>query len=128
MALDTNDKVSKQFKLDRIGEIIHLDKKYEFQSLHESKVTDIFGFSGDGQIWITLRLNMRAYLLMNEEFPLAIPYLEKDGDAYVFHGPVANYEGIGRFVLGLIDELTIVAPEAFKTFIDGKFKAYREKK
>ena len=57
-----------------------------------------------------------------------MPYLEQNGDVYVFHGPVANYEGIGRFVLGLIDEVGIVSPQPFKDFIDGKFKTYREKK
>lgn len=126
IALDVKDKVCKQFKLDRIGEVIQIEKKYESESLHESKVTDIFGFSGDGQTWITLRLTLRAYLLMREEFPLAIPYLEKEDDHYVFHGPVINSEGIGRFVLGLIDEVKIVSPDSFQDFIDRKIKTYRE--
>lgn len=126
IALDVKDRVCKQFKLDRIGEVIQIEKKYEFESLHQSKVTDIFGFSGDGQTWITLRLTLRAYLLMREEFPLAIPYLEKEDDHYVFHGPVINAEGIGRFVLGLIDEVTIVSPDSFQDFIDRKIKTYRE--
>jgi proteasome accessory factor C len=128
MALDTNDKVCKQFKLDRIGEVIRMDKTFEFESLHQNKDTDIFGFSGDGQIMITLHLSMRAYLLMREEFPLAIPYLEKDGAHYRFHGPVTNLEGIGRFVLGFIDEITIVSPDMFKSFVDKKINTYREKK
>lgn len=124
VALDTHDRVCKQFKLDRIGEIIQLEKDFEFESLHEKKDTDIFGFSGDDQIWITLRLGMRSYLLMREEFPLAIPYLEKKEDHYLFHGPVANFEGIGRFVLGLIDEVTIVSPQGFRDFVDRKIRSY----
>jgi proteasome accessory factor C len=128
MALDTQDKVSKHFKLDRIGEVILTEKKYEFESLHKNKDTDIFGFSGDEQLWITLKLSLRAYLLMREEFPLAIPYLEKEDDHYMFHGPVTNREGIGRFVLGLIDEVTIIAPESFKSFIDKKIRLHQENK
>ena len=124
MALDTNDKVCKQFKLDRIGEVLQVNQAYQFESLHKKTDTDIFGFSGDEQVWITLRLNMRAYLLMREEFPLAIPYLEKQEDHYVFNGPVTNFEGIGRFTLGLIDELTIIGPDSFKSFVDGKISGY----
>lgn len=122
VALDTQDKTCKQFKLDRIGEVLQLAKPYEHENLHQKKDTDIFGFTGDGNIWVTLRLSMRAYLLMREEFPLAIPYLEKQEDHYTFHGPVANFDGIGRFVLGLIDEITILAPDNFKAFIKDKLK------
>ena len=126
MALDTQDKVCKQFKMDRIGEVIQVQKAYQFGDLHKSTNTDIFGFTGDAHIWITLKLGMRAYLLMREEFPLSIPYLQKQEDHYVFHGPVANFEGIGRFVLGLIEEVTIISPEDFKGFIDRKIVSFRQ--
>lgn len=125
MALDTNDKVCKQFKLDRIGEVLQVEKPYEHESLHQKTDTDIFGFSGGDETWVTLRLSMRAYLLMREEFPLAISYLEKKEDHYVFHGPVHNLEGIGRFTLGLIDELSIIGPEKFKDFVAAKIEGYQ---
>jgi proteasome accessory factor C len=125
MALDTHDKVCKQFKLDRIGEVLEIGKGYQFADLHKKTDTDIFGFSGDDQIWVTLQLNMRAYLLLREEFPLSLPYLEKQDDHYLFHGPVTNFEGIGRFTLGLIDELSIIGPESFKNFIEQKLKMFR---
>jgi predicted DNA-binding transcriptional regulator YafY len=124
MALDVQDKVCKQFKIDRIGEVIQLEKEFQFQTLHKTTTSDIFGFTGDGSIWITLALNLRAYLLLREEYPLAIPYIEKQEDKYVFHGPVANFEGIGRFVLGLVDELKVIAPDNFKEFIKAKLNAY----
>lgn len=120
MALDTQDKVCKQFKLDRIGEVVQLKKAYEHKALHQTTTTDIFGFTGDGSTWITLQLNLRAYLLLQEEFPLATPYIEKKEKFYQFHGPVAGFEGIGRFVLGLMDEIKVAAPESFKTFLKGK--------
>ncbi|MDQ2658021.1 MAG: HTH domain-containing protein, partial [Bacteroidota bacterium] len=69
MALDTSDKVCKQFKLDRIGEIIAFNKPFEFESLHEKNQTDIFGFTGDASTWVTLELTLRAYLLLREEYP-----------------------------------------------------------
>jgi predicted DNA-binding transcriptional regulator YafY len=124
MALDTQDKVCKQFKLDRIGDIVEMDKSYAFEALHKKTHTDIFGYTGDAGIWITLRLSMRAYLLLREEFPLAIPYLEKREDYYQFHAPVASYEGAGRFTLGLIDEIKVEGPEEFRNFIHDRVKAF----
>jgi proteasome accessory factor C len=123
MALDTQDRICKQFKLDRIGEVIQLGKGYEHESLHKKTDTDIFGFTGDGNIWVTLRLSMRAYLLMREEFPLSIPYLEKQEDHYTFHGPVASFDGIARFVMGLLDETKIIGPESLKNFVKEKLAA-----
>ena len=64
---------------------------------------------------------MRAYLLLREEYPLSIPYTERIENGYQFHGPVSNFDGIGRFVLGLMDEIQIKAPDLFKTFIENKF-------
>jgi proteasome accessory factor C len=123
MALDTSDKVCKQFKLDRIGEVLEMNKPFEFESLHQKNQSDIFGFTGDASTWITLHLTLRAYLLLREEFPLAVPYIEKKADFYLFHGPVANFEGAGRFVLGLMDEIKIAGPDSFRIFLDAKVNA-----
>lgn len=120
MALDTTDKVCKQFKLDRIGEVIPLHKPFAFEPLHKKNQTDIFGFTGDANTWVTLELTMRAYLLLREEYPLSLPYLLKQEDHYLFHGPVANFEGVGRFTLGLIDEIRVKGPETFIDFLKNK--------
>ncbi|MGC1244004.1 MAG: WYL domain-containing protein [Chryseosolibacter sp.] len=120
MALDTADKVCKQFKLDRIGEVIPFNRPFAFESLHQKNQTDIFGFTGDASTWVTLELSLRAYLLLREEYPLALPFLSKEEDHYLFHGPVANFEGVGRFTLGLIDEIRIKSPEIFISFLKQK--------
>ncbi|MEJ0033578.1 MAG: WYL domain-containing protein [Bacteroidota bacterium] len=117
VALDTKDRQTKQFKIDRIGEIVEGEKNFQHESLHQKTTTDIFGMSGRESTWITLDLKMRAYLLLREEHPLSMPYLEKRDDHYQFHGPVNNFDGIGRFVLGLIDEITIVEPKQFKEHV-----------
>ncbi len=122
VALDTQDKICKQFKLDRIGEVIELKTPYKFEDLHRKNQSDIFGFTGDSNTWITLNLSLRAYLLLREEYPLSIPYTERTEDGYTFHGPVSNLDGIGRFVLGLMDEIQIKGPEVFKNFISNKLQ------
>lgn len=61
---------------------------------------------------------MRAYLLLREDYPLSIPYCEKNENGYYqFHGPVSSFDGIARFVLGLLDEVKIVNPPEFKDYI-----------
>jgi predicted DNA-binding transcriptional regulator YafY len=125
VALDTNDKNCKQFKLERIGEVVELKKKFQFENLHKKTASDIFGFSGDANTWITLKLTLRSYLLLREEYPLSIPYTEKTEDGYAFHGPVANFDGVARFVLGLMDEVEIKGPKPFYQFIHDRLKAQK---
>lgn len=126
LALDTKDKQCKYFKLERIGEVVILEKPFKFQKLHEKSATDIFGISGKKEIWITLQLSLRAYVLLREEYPLSLPYLEKNEDAegrsYTFHAPVLNFKGVGRFVLGLADEVSITGPVEFKNYIKEKLE------
>lgn len=122
VGLDTQDKICKQFKLDRIGEVIEMKKKFQFEELHQKNQTDIFGMTGDSNTWITLHLSLRAYLLLREEYPLSIPYTEKTEDGYHFHGPVSNFEGLSRFILGLLDEITIVNPTSLKDFVGNKIQ------
>ena len=126
LALDTKDKQCKYFKLERIGEVVILDKLYKFQKLHEKSSTDIFGISGKKQTWITLQLSLRAYVLLREEYPLSLPYLEKNEGAedrsYTFHAPVLNFKGVGRFVMGLADEISVISPPEFKSYIKDKLK------
>jgi predicted DNA-binding transcriptional regulator YafY len=129
LALDTRDKQCKYFKLERIGEVLVLDKPYKFPKLHEKTSTDMFGISGRKETWIQLKLSLRAYVLLREEYPLSQPYLEKEESdevkSYVFHGPVLNFKGVCRFVMGLADEITIVGPTEFKTYVKEKLKAQR---
>jgi predicted DNA-binding transcriptional regulator YafY len=125
VALDTGDKVCKHFKLDRIGSITSIDTGYQHESLHQKNQTDIFGMSGDSSTSIILQLTLRAYLLLREEFPLSIPYIEKTDDGYLFNGPVSSFEGPSRFVLGLLDEIIVREPASFREFIEDKVSRRR---
>ena len=120
--LDTQDKICKQFKLDRIGEVIEMKNKFQFEEQHKKNQTDIFGMTGDSDTWITLHLSLRSYLLLREEYPLSVPYTEKTEEGYQFHGPVSNLEGVSRFILGLLDEIKIINPRNLKDFVQNKIK------
>lgn len=120
IALDTNDLKCKQFKLDRVTELTETHKRFVHENLHRKGTTDIFGMDGDPTLWIKLNLELRAYLLLREEYPKALPYLSNLNNRYTFHGPVANFAGIARFVMGLIDQVEIVEPTEFREYVEEK--------
>lgn len=123
LALDVKDKTCKQFKLERIGEVVVRTENFQHEKFHQTNTPDIFGMTGNTTTLITLRLKMRAYLLLREEFPLAIPYMEKLEDGtYQFYGPVKSFEGVSRFVLGLAGDIRVVGPSEFKDFLKEKVK------
>jgi len=120
VALDWSDQGNKHFKLERIGEVVLLDQSYKYQDLHQKLQTDIFGMTSEGDIWISLKMKLRAYLLLREEVPMSVPFLEKSADGYTFNGPVGSFEGIGRFVLGLLDAIEVISPPEFKEYLEKK--------
>lgn len=126
LALDIKDKQCKYFKLERIGSVNTLEKPFRFEKLHKRVHTDSFGISGRKETWIKLRLSLRAYVLLREEYPLTLPYIEKEETdeekTYIFNGPVLSFKGVGRFALGLVDEVTILSPSEFKTYLKDKLK------
>jgi proteasome accessory factor C len=127
VALDVEDKGCKTFKLERVGEVIETKKPFAHEDCHVQRTTDMFGIGGTGEkpaIMITLHLTSRAYLLLREEFPLSIPYLKKENGKFIFHGPVAGFGGIGRFVMGLLDEVDIAGPEEFKDYVREKVRKF----
>ncbi|WP_276371456.1 WYL domain-containing protein [Chryseolinea sp. H1M3-3] len=120
-ALDVNEMSCKSFKLDRIGEVNETHTPFAHADHHEKRPADIFGITGETTIWITLHfLTARAYLLLKEEFPLAVPYLKQEDNTYTFRGPVSSFNGVGRFVMGLLDEVEIKGPEEFSNYVRQK--------
>lgn len=110
VAFDCGDKLVKQFKVERIGSVQLQTAHWKFTGQHEKPTTDVFGLTGAEHIEVELDMSLRAYLLMREEFPRSLPFLSKEGDRYYFRGEVRAIAGVGRFVLGLVDEIRVVKP------------------
>jgi hypothetical protein len=47
---------------------------------------------------------------------------ETKNHKYIFDSFVCNYLGIGRFVLGLMDEISIISPADFKEYLNKRIK------
>ena len=62
-----------------------------------------------------LRLGMLSYNLLREEYPASIEFLTPDGDRHwIFETDVANYAGIGRFVIGLASDIEVLQDEGLR--------------
>ena len=126
--LDCEDKTVKQFKLSRIARIEPMDKPWFHQSKHRVPYSDPFRMSAQEAIaTVEMDMNLKAYNLLLEEFPLALPFVTKKGEKYRIEVQVADYHGIGRFVMGLPEDIIILSPQGFKDFIKEKIKILTDK-
>lgn len=125
LAFDVKEQMVKHFKLNRMSEALVLDKDQQFEDRHIFSGTDIFNFTGDCHLEVHLKLSFQAYMLLREEYPKSIPYIFKgDDDGYHFIAPVHHLYGVGRFVLGMLDEVAIVKPPELKAYVKEKLQGY----
>ncbi|MFH2143811.1 MAG: HTH domain-containing protein [Bacteroidota bacterium] len=118
---DPADKKNKLFKTARIDKAILSDKKWCFEDLHQSGKMDVFRISSFKEIEVKLELSLIAYNLLIEEYPLAENDITKVNDnLYIFKTGVCSFDGVSRYVLGLIDQIKIIYPRELKNFIDKK--------
>jgi predicted DNA-binding transcriptional regulator YafY len=124
VAYDVKDKKVKQFKTERIthAEINGIDWQYE--KLHENYGVDVFGMTGGEKIKVKLKLEKRARLLLEEEFPGATLGLRRDKGIDYFEGEVYSLKGIGRFAMGLLDDVEIIEPVELQAYVKEKIKKY----
>jgi predicted DNA-binding transcriptional regulator YafY len=118
--------MNKLFKTSRIGGVEVLDTPWQHSDEHKEGYIDIFRMTGFEQHRVCLRLGMLSHNLLLEEYPLA----ERDIRAispteWILDTEVCNYRGVGRFVMGLLDDVTIVDSPEFKSYIDEIVAKYR---
>jgi proteasome accessory factor C len=117
-AFDTELKQNRQFKICRIEDIRETLLPCEYERSHRSKPVDIFRNTGDLNKQIELRLNLKAKNLIIEEYPLSERFLSKiNSNLFLLKAPVAKYEGPGRFVLGLAEDINLMGDEGFRNYL-----------
>lgn len=117
----------KSFKTARIGSVELLDTPWQHADKHREGFTDLFRMNGQKQLPVRLELGLRAYNLLLEEYPLA----ERDiqalgGDRWLLETPVADYAGVGRFVVGLLDDIRILDTPELTAYLKAYIKQYLE--
>ena len=110
--------MNKLFKVSRIGSVEVLDVEWQCEVQHAEGYIDIFRMTGFDQHRVQLRLGMLARNLLIEEYPLAERDITSLGDkSWLLDTMVCNYLGIGRFVMGLLDDVEIVDSPEFERYI-----------
>lgn len=110
--------MNKLFKVSRIGSVELLDVEWQSESQHAEGYIDIFRMTGFEQHRVQLRLGMLARNLLIEEYPLAERDITSLGDkSWLLDTMVCNYLGVGRFVMGLLDDVEVVGSPEFECYI-----------
>lgn len=119
---------NKLFKLSRIGSVEVLEKDWEHEASHKEGLMDIFRINSFEEIPIRLKLGLRAASLLVEEYPMGEKYLSPASDDpghFILQTNICGYEGVGRFVLGLLDDIEILEGEGLKEFLKGRMSLAR---
>ena len=68
-----------------------------------------------------LRLGRLSHDLLLEEYPLSARSITPDGDdRWIFETDVVSYVGIGRFVIGLSDDIDVLSDDGLKDYLKSK--------
>lgn len=122
---DAETHTSKQFKIARMQNIEILPNYWHYQPKHALPFIDVFRMAGPEPIaTVTATLTLKACNLLTEEYPLAQRFVTPKDNHYTIAIPVADFNGIGRFVLGLCEDVEVHSPEAFKEFLKEKIKKF----
>ena len=124
-AYDVEEKRNKLFNIKRIESVQLLPQAWRYEAGHAIGTIDIFRISSFDQIPIKLKLNLRARNLLTEEYPLSENHLTKISDnEWLLEANVCSFEGVGRFIMGLLQDIEILAPEDLKLFIRKKLQFF----
>lgn len=118
---------NKSFKVSRITKVELLNSSWQYQEKHHAALLDVFRISSQKKIPICLLLSVRAANLLIEEYPLSEQYLSQISEnKWQFKTEISSFEGIGRFILGLYDEIEIIENEQLKRYINNKILKMRK--
>ena len=115
--------INKTYRVARMESIEILDIEWMCEDQHKAVFTDLFMFSGEERMPVSLRMGQLSHNLMLEEHPDSSQCFTPDGEGHwLFKTEVVSYLGIGRFVLGLFDDIEVLGDENFKKYINEKRK------
>lgn len=110
--------MNKTFKVSRMADVQLVDMLWSHESQHRQVYTDAFMFSGEDTYPVSLVLGQLSANLLGEEVPRAATHLTPNGDGRQrLQLDVCSYVGIGRFVLGLYDDIEVLGDDGFRHYL-----------
>ena len=114
----------KLFKTSRIGSAELTEAPWEHEPEHCEGFIDAFRMHGGARRRVRLELGLLAYNLLCEEYPLAERDVRPLGRGrWLLDTEVAGFAGVGRFVVGLLDDIRIVDSPELTTYIHNYIRA-----
>lgn len=124
---DLEKKECRVFKISRISSVFVLENQWTNEDKHQKSKTDCFRMSSFKQTPVKLELSLRAKNLLLEEYPLAQADLKEIDGKWILDTMVSNMAGVGRFVIGLADEVKIIDSPALVEYIKAFVNNYLNK-
>lgn len=117
--------MNKTFKVSRTESVELMPLLWSHKAQHIAFFNDLFGFSGETRIPVSLSLGQLSMNVLLEEHPDAQRQLTPLPDGrYRLDTEVCGYKGVGRFVLGLYDDIDIIESPGFKDYVENCIKRY----
>lgn len=124
---DLEKKECRVFKISRISSVVILEDYWTNEDKHQKSKTDCFRMSSFEQTPVKLELSLRAKNLLLEEYPLAQADIKEIDGKWILDTMVSNMAGVGRFVIGLADEVKIIDSPALVEYIKDFVNNYLNK-
>ena len=110
--------MNKTFKVSRMKNVEIIDALWSNEDKHRRVFTDIFMFSGEEKHNVKLLLGQLSSNLFAEEYPQAAGYLTPQSDGpTLLQLDVCSFLGIGRFVLGLYEDIKVLGDDDFQKYL-----------
>lgn len=117
--------LSKTFRISRMADAVDTGEQWQHADKHRQAYIDLFSFTGEDTMHITLRMGQLSHNLMLEEYPASAGCFSMAADGrWIFQADVCSYLGIGRFVLGLYDDIEILGDDGLKQYVTGKLQQW----
>lgn len=110
---------NKTFKVARMRDVIVTDHlKWGNEQDHHRPYTDVFNFSGETRHHVVLLLGVLSANLLGEEYPRAASALHRvDDQLWRFETDVTSYVGIGRFAIGLMNDIEVISDDGLRAYL-----------
>jgi len=116
---------NKLFKVSRVESVEVLPQHWQHEAQHRQGQIDLFRMTGARTTPVKLRMGIRAANLLMEEFPLASEQMTKVSDTqWLLETGVCSLDGVGRFVMGLLDDIEIIGSPELELYISGLIKNF----
>ena len=115
---------NKIFKVCRIGWVKPTCHLWEHEDKHEVIAPDCFRMNGKELIPVTLKMTLMAKNLLIEEYPLSARDLTYEDGYWWLRTTVKSMAGVGRFVMGLADQIEIVDSYQLQSYIENFVKQH----